>query len=476
GSHVAAAAIRAAGGRYGKRAVVVCGKGNNGGDGFVAARVLAAAGMRVRCFAVADVERMAGAAGENLETWRAAGGTVERLDPAAFEVADVVIDAIFGTGFSGRPEGDAARAIELINDCSAPVVAVDIPSGIDGATGAIEGTSVRADTTTTMGAIKVGLAIGAGAAAAGRIEIADIGIPITEVPPLALVETSDVARRLPRRPPDAHKRSSGTVAVLAGSDQMTGAAVLAVRGALRMGAGYANLGCTENVRVVAAARLPEALTQVVSDGPVLGPEALERFKGMLERADALAVGPGIGTGTDQRELVERILREVEVPVVADADALNVLVDSPDAMRDREAPLIITPHPAELARLLRRSTDDIQADRIGAATEAASRFGCVTTLKGFRTVVAEPSARGAVIPTGGPELATAGTGDVLTGAVAALVAAGLDPFDAGWVAAFVHGAAGSIAASDLSAGGLVAWDVAESLPRAVAAIEGGAEWD
>jgi ADP-dependent NAD(P)H-hydrate dehydratase / NAD(P)H-hydrate epimerase len=472
GRAVARAVLRVGAARYGLRVAIVCGKGNNGGDGFVAARVLAREGASVRCLSVADLSGLQGAAKEQLDAWERVG-RVEPFDPTVLGWADVVVDAIFGTGFKGAAEGDIATVIEAISRVEIPVVAVDIPSGVDGTTGTSRGPAVDADITVTMGAAKVGLMTGDGAARAGAVEVVDIGIPPLGEPAAYVAQTSDVAGVLPVRAPDAHKRSTGTVAVLAGSDQMTGAAALTIRGALRMGAGFANLGATETVRAVVATRSPESLTQVVTDGDVLGPDALVQFKGVLERADALAIGPGIGTGDEQRGLVERVLRGVELPVVADADALNLAAEAPEWLTERSRPLVITPHPAELARLLDGSTDDIQADRVGSARAAAERFGCIVLLKGFRSVVAEPSGRIVVVPTGGPELATAGTGDVLTGAVAALVAAGLEPFEGAWAAAFTHGVAGTIAASDRSRGGVVAWDVAESLPRAATMIRSGA---
>lgn len=475
GRAVARAAIEMAGTRYGTRIAVVCGKGNNGGDGFVTARVLAREGAGVTCMTVGDATSVGGAAKEHLDLWTGSGGRVVPFDASELEDADVVIDAIFGTGFRGTAEGEAAAAIAAINASGAGVIAVDIPSGIDGSTGMAPGPAVEADVTITMAAMKVGLAIGDGVTHSGAVEIADIGMRVPEDVGLAMVQTSDVADVLPERSQDAHKRSSGTVAVLAGWEQMTGAALLTVRGGFRMGAGFSYLGCVEAVRAAAATRLPEALVQVVSDGPILVPESLERFKGVLEKATALVVGPGIATGAEQRELVERILREVELPVVGDADALNVLGEDPDVMSERDAPLIITPHPAELGRLLGRSPADVQKDRIGAVRDAAQRFDCVVVLKGFRTLIAAPG-RAVVNPTGGPELATAGTGDVLAGAIGALAAAGLDPFEAAWAGVFVHGVAGAIAASDAGEGGVVAWDVAERLPRAIGSIRKGVPWD
>jgi NAD(P)H-hydrate epimerase len=261
---------------------------------------------------------------------------------------------------------------------------------------------------------------------------------------------------------------AGAVALLAGSAGMTGAALLAARGAVRMGAGYASMGTTAATEAAKAAVLPEVLSAVVSDGEVLGPEALERFAGVLDAAGALGIGPGLGRGDAQRDLVNAALGEVKQPVVADADALNVLAGDAGALTGRSGATVITPHPGELARLLQTSIGDVQADRLSSARRAAQSFNCVVLLKGHRTVVAEPRGRAVVNPTGTPHLATAGTGDVLTGAIAALLAAGVPAFDAAWAAAFVHGVAGRLAAERLGPG-VLAWDVAESLSPARATV-------
>jgi NAD(P)H-hydrate epimerase len=428
GRALARAAIDLAGGRYGKRALVLCGKGNNGGDGLVAARVLRGEGLAVTCVRLFEGE-----------------------DPPASGF-DVVVDAIFGTGFRGAPEGRVARAIEGLAG-HPRVVAADIPSGVDGATGGVAGVAVNAAVTVAMGAEKLGTALSPGAAHAGRVTVADIGIPVPDAA-THLVEDDDVRGALPARAPDAHKRSGGAVAVLAGSEQTRGAALLTCRGAGRMGAGYVTLVSTPSVVSSATVVAPELLTRAVP-GDVLGPHALDS----VDRFDCLALGPGIGTGDAQRALCERVLLEVDRPVVLDADALNVLAEDIGPMAARHASAVVTPHPAELARLLGLDTKDVVADRLGAARRAAQRLGCVVLAKGHRTIVTDGS-RAVVVPAGGPELATAGTGDVLTGAVAALLAAGVDPFDAAWCAAYVHGVAGSIAGT-----GALAPDVAEALGKA-----------
>ena len=471
GRAVARAVLDVSQRRYGLRVAIVCGKGNNGGDGFVAARALAREGVAVTVLAVGDVDGSEGAAALHLGAWRAEGGAVAPFEVDALEDADVVVDAVFGTGFRGRAEGEAAQALEAMSRMDVPVVAVDIPSGVDGTTGRCEGPCVNADVTVAMGAEKIGTAIGDGAARAGTVVVADIGIPVEDAI-ASLIEPLDVATAIPPRPVDSHKRSSGTVLVLAGSDAMPGAPLLTVRAALRAGSGYVNLATTTAVKAAASESVPEAVIQVVSDDGALGPDAIERAKDLMMKADAIAIGPGMGTGTGQRELVARLLTETGVPVVADADALNVLAEDTSVLEDADAPLVLTPHPAELARLLAASTSDVQNERLAAVTEAARRFGCVVLLKGHRSLIAAPDGTVVVNPSGGPELATAGTGDVLTGACASYLAAGLDPFTATWSSAYVHGAAGALAAASRGSRGVVAWDVAENLGDAADRIVEG----
>jgi ADP-dependent NAD(P)H-hydrate dehydratase / NAD(P)H-hydrate epimerase len=468
GRAVVRAVIRLAGGRYGRRVAVVCGKGNNGGDGFVAARIARREGLAVRCLFVGDRSAVKGAAGHHLALMEWTGVALEEFHADALRDAHVIVDAMFGTGFKGRAQGAAVTAIDSINEAAPPIVAVDIPSGVDGSSGAVEGSAVKATTTVAMAAMKVGTAVGAGAVHSGTIEVVDIGIPVSGER-LWLAESSDVASILPRRRSDSHKRSRGAVALLAGSSGMSGAVVLTARAAVRSGAGYATAGVTAAVEPIVSGAVPEVLTRTVTSEQVLGPDALDEFKPVLERADVLAIGPGLGTGARQTELVIEAIKRIEVPLVIDADGLNVLAGRTDELSARSAPAVITPHPAELARLLECSTDDVQANRLYAVETAAARLNCVVVLKGHRTLVGDPTGKVVVNPTGGPELATAGTGDVLTGIVAALLAGGTDPFLAAVASTFVHGLAGSVAAERIGESGVLAGDVAESVPAAVARL-------
>jgi ADP-dependent NAD(P)H-hydrate dehydratase / NAD(P)H-hydrate epimerase len=460
GRAVARAAIALLAGRYAKRAVVVCGKGNNGGDGLVVARVLHREGLVVTCMSLVPVADLRGDPREHADRARRAGVRIRPFDRGALHEADVAIDAIFGTGFRGAVEGEPGQAIEAINACGAKVVAVDVPSGIDGTTGLIHGPCVDAEVTVTMGAQKLGTALPPGAIRAGRVEVADIGISVGQASAW-MTERHDVRAVLPRRPLDAHKRSVGSVAILGGSAGMSGAPVLAARAAVRAGAGYATLGATGDVEHVASHLVPEVLTAVVTKEETLGPEALEAFSA-LTRANAVAIGPGLGRGKRQGDLVTGALESLDAPVVVDADGLNVLAGATQPLETRTAPAVVTPHPAEMGRLLDIPTSEVVSNRLTVAREAAAKFGCVVLLKGFRTVVADPAGNVVINPTGGPQLATAGTGDVLTGIVAALLASGLAPFEAAWAGAYVHGLAGDISPPD----GTLAWDIAECIPQAL----------
>ena len=468
GRAVARAAIATAGGRYGKRAVVVCGKGNNGGDGFVAARVLASQGMSVVCIDAGEPFEPRSDAGHHFDLMRSRGLSLRSFDAALLDGADVVVDAIFGTGFHGAAEGAVAKTIDAINACEAKVVAVDIPSGVDGTTGAVEGAAVRADRTVAVAAEKFGTALAPGAGFAGALEVVDIGIGVPETR-VCVAEARDVRPLLPQRLPESHKRSNGSVALLAGSTGMSGAALLSAEGAMRAGAGYVTLGSTVEVTRAADVVLPEVLKRELWEGNGMTSVSFARFADVIERSDALAIGPGLRDKEGQRALVRLVLQAVEIPLVADADALNVLAGQTEVLRARTHPTVITPHPGELSRLVERSTAEIQADRLGAALDAAGDLGCVVLLKGFRTVVADPDGRAVVVLAGGPELATAGTGDVLCGVVATLLAQGLEPFEAAWAGAYVHGLAGTIAGRAAGGRGVMAWDVAEAIPEALCAI-------
>ena len=483
GFAVARAALRLAGGSYGRRVLILCGKGNNAGDGLVAARVLAGWG----CFpVVVSLDAPASLSGDALANWgRLRGVRHLRFDPDSLgrELArcDLVIDAIVGTGFRGALSGAAAQAVGALNASGRPVLAVDIPSGVDGATGAVGGPAVRATVTVTMAAAKFGLILHPGSEYAGRVEVADIGIA-TPQPPEAggIPEAADVARALGRRPLDAHKRSVGTVMVVAGSAQMPGAAGLAIRAALRAGAGLVTLA---TVASVAEEVHPGAFEATTLHLPATAAGTIARvaLQAILDRAatvDAVAVGPGLTTQPETAELVRALAAALDVPLVVDADGLNALAADPGILAGRTAPTIITPHPGEASRLLGISSSAVQADRLQAAAMLAARCNAEVILKGYRSIVASPGGRLGVVTTGGPALASGGTGDVLTGVTVALLAAmsvpagrsgaqgaARDPYPAAWAASWIHGRAGDLLGQRYGVRGVLAGD----LPAAVAGV-------
>jgi ADP-dependent NAD(P)H-hydrate dehydratase / NAD(P)H-hydrate epimerase len=478
GFAVARAAVAAAGGVYGRRAVVACGKGNNGGDGLVAARHLDRWGVAVEVFLLA--EPTSGAPSVMRDRLQGAGVRVQEFDRPAFgralDRADVVVDAIFGTGFRGQVGGLHADVIGAINQAWAAVIAVDIPSGVEGDTGAIRGPAVAADVTVTFGAPKAGALLYPGADHAGVVEVADIGFPEDLLRPgdLTLVEPEDVRAWLPVRPPDTHKRRTGVVLVVAGSRRMTGAPRLVAEGAFRTGAGLVTVALPAGILPVVQATTTEATFLPIPEGPAgsVVEAGWDELAERLDAFDALAIGPGLTTDEETPEFVRRMVRQSSVPVVVDADALNAFAGRAGDLGLRRAPAILTPHTGEFARLFGMPAAEVLEDRPGLARKAAAETGCVVVLKGARTVVALPEGQVRVNPTGSPALATGGTGDVLTGAVAALLARGAAPPEAASAAAYIHGLAGEIAAARTGEG-TVASEVARALPEAVRRVEGPA---
>ena len=404
-----------------RRIAAVCGGGANGGDGRIAARILREVGRDV----------------------------VETDDPSN---VDLVLDALFGTGFHGAPRPEAAALIERINACGAPVVAVDLPSGVDASTGETAGAAIEADVTVTFHARKVGLVIAPGRFHAGRIVVADIGL---EAAPTAIVHgTPALLDRVPRRGARDTKFSSGSLLVVGGAPGATSAAVLTATAAMRADAGYVTLAVPADALPVAEALALEPVKRGFEWA-----NAFDSLEADVSRSSALAVGPGLGRSDEARGLVRALLETSSLPAVVDADGLFGLEPVP-----RDAPTILTPHAGELARLLDVESAWVGAHRLEAAARAAERFGAVVLLKGADTIVRAPEGRTVVCDTGPPSLATAGTGDVLTGIVGAFLAKGLDAVDAAAAAAVAHGLA---ARSVPHQAGLVASDVAAALPSVLA---------
>jgi NAD(P)H-hydrate epimerase len=452
------------------RVVVVAGGGNNGGDGWVAARLIRAAGRDARVVALVAPEALAGDAAAVRAQADRAGVPVD--GPGA-EVAagagDVVIDAIFGTGLRRPPEGLFADAIAWIAAArarGARVVAVDVPSGLSADTGRPLGPCVQADRTVTFAFPKRGLVLHPGAGLAGEVTVADIGIPAEAAARIAveceLLAEADVLALLPPRRPDAHKGDAGRLLVVAGSRGKTGAAHLALTGALRGGAGLVTLAARSEVLPLALAGRPEAMSVALAGIGPLGRGDLEPLLAAAKDVDAVALGPGIPRGPETAELLRAFLSGAGKPAVVDADGLNALAEAPGLIGTLGIPLLLTPHPGEMARLCGRSTAEVQADRIALAAAKARDWSATVVLKGARTVVASPGAPPAVVPTGNAGMATGGTGDVLAGLCGALVAGGLSPADAGRVGAWVHGRAGDLAAARFGERGLVAGDLGDAI--------------
>jgi hydroxyethylthiazole kinase-like uncharacterized protein yjeF len=466
------------------RVTVVCGKGNNGGDGLVAARLLRDAGRLVIVVSVAPPQELTGDARTNLE--RLPGDRPVQLDGSAwgdtgadagaraaagesdpFDGASVLVDALLGTGFQGEPRGAVGEAIEAINRAGAAVVSVDVPSGVDASSGVICSSAVGASVTVTFHAAKPGLWIAPGKTQAGEVQVLDIGIPrgAPAKASVGLIESS-VVELLAHREAGGTKFTSGHVVVVGGSRGLTGAPQMAAHAAMRAGAGYVTACVPASQQsVVASAGLVELMTRgLPDDGERFTAEALGGALEAVGRGGALALGPGLGRGGGAVAFARALARETETPMVLDADGLNAHAGRLGELAGRNAATVLTPHAGELGRLLELDSAEIERERLRHVRAAAEQSGAVVVLKGDDTLIAEPTGRVAVSPGASPALATAGTGDVLTGVIAALLAQGLGAFAAAAAAVWLHAAAGREAARRQGgADGVIASDVIAALP-------------
>lgn len=451
--------------------VVVCGKGNNGGDGLVAARWLRHWGYNVAAVVWSSFDDLPGDAATALHAARMAG--VPILMPAqAFEAlqnAALIIDAVLGTGVSGSARGQAAEAIKLINGASRPVLAVDMPSGIGTDTGRVEGPAVRADVTVTFGLPKLGLFQFPGADLAGKMVVVDIGLAAAAVEAeqisTELTRSAMVKEWLPTYSRDAHKGTRGRVLVAAGSRGMTGAGALAGEAALRVGAGLVTVAAPEHSQPVIAAIRPEFMTLAIPESPEGGfaLAAADAFLHRAAKADALAVGPGLGTDAETQQFARAVVAGATAPMVLDADAIKAFAGRPELLADCPVPLVLTPHPGEMAHLLGLSVEAVQADRLSAVRRAADVTKSVVLLKGAYTLIAEPGGEIYINPTGNRALGTGGSGDVLTGIIAGLLAQGLGAAEAAAAGAYMHGMAGDRLAERYGDDGILASELAGELP-------------
>ncbi len=461
-----------------KRGLAVCGKGNNGGDGLAVARLLASEGLHLTVILLCKASDLKGDPAVNLERLPPEVllnevVTEAELDAAAknLDEIDFVIDAVLGTGVSGEISGLPKRAAEIINSIQAPVFAVDIPTGVNTDTGALLGTAVNADFTITLGLPKAGLFIYPGADYAGEITVVEIGIPEDVIAGfsyhLQTIEPSWAADRLPPRPKDTHKVDYGRLLVVAGKTGMMGAAYMVCQGALRAGVGLCTAAVIADDYPILATKLVEGMTRPVSTGPrgTFHPQSIDDMADLLDSATAIAVGPGIGTEPEVVDFLRRLLISYKGPVVIDADGIKNLKGMEDLLKNREVPGVITPHPGEFAALTGMSIEEIQSDRIKAASDLAAKLNAAVALKGVRTVVAEPGGQARINLTGNPGMASGGSGDVLTGIIAGLLAQGFAPFDAAQLGVFLHGLAGDLACAELGEMSLIASDLINYLPKA-----------
>ncbi len=445
---------------------VICGKGNNGGDGLVAARHLAGMGYEVEALLLGSAEELSEDAAANLERF----GAEQVSDDLDERLADsgAVVDAIFGTGFAGAPRGPAAAAIEAINRCGTPVVACDVASGVDASSGEVEDMAVEAAVTVSFHAPKIGHRIAPGKWHTGELRVAPIGIPVgAPTEPVAGVISSSVLSLAPRRGSRSTKFSSGQVTVAGGSRGLTGAVRMASLAAIRAGAGYATVAVPADLEPVFEAAQPEVMSVGCPGGDGrLVPASAKAVLRAFEAAAAGVLGPGLGRDPGSVELAREVLGAIEAPLVLDADGLNAFAGDLDPIAARGAPTVLTPHAGELGRLLGCGSEQVSARRHASVREAARAAGAVVVLKGDDTIVSDGE-RVAVNALSAPALATAGSGDVLSGAIAALLARGLEPFAAACAAVLAHACAGRDAADRIgSAEGVIATDVIDSIPSAL----------
>jgi NAD(P)H-hydrate epimerase len=388
--------------------------------------------------------------------------------------ADLIVDALLGTGARGPASGLTARMIELINATGRPVVALDIPSGAPADGGVPAGPAIRAALTATFAGLKRGVVAGPGAALAGRVQVVPIGIPEDEVGrdiATFLVERADVARLFPDRPREAHKGTYGHVLVVGGSRGKTGAAALAARAAMRTGAGLVTVATAASQQPIVAGLLLESMTEVLPEiaSGAIGVGAVAAVQALAAGRSAVALGPGLGVEAETQEAARQLIEGVARPMVADADALTALAGHLEILRRARGPRCLTPHPGEMARLLGATVADVEGDRIECVRRFATTHGVHLVLKGAASVVGDPDGRVFLNPTGNPGMASGGMGDVLTGMVGALLARRADPGAALQAAVYVHGLAADVAVERLGQEALVASDVIEALPPALRAV-------
>jgi ADP-dependent NAD(P)H-hydrate dehydratase / NAD(P)H-hydrate epimerase len=489
--------VKACPGLNSKRILIFCGRGNNGGDGFVAARYLALRGAKPQILLFSDPEKLKGDAQINYKIAHAMGLPIQTLSTPAsaksylrkITAPDVIVDALFGTGLSKPIGPDFRPMVDWINKASpsAFIAAVDIPSGLMADSAQIPGPVVQAHLTVTFSALKLAHVVPPAADLAGRVVLVPIGspAPLFENPEYRyhIIDPAQVRKALPRRARDSHKGSFGHIFVVAGSRGKSGAALMTGLAALRSGAGLVTLWLPKSLQRSVVGKFPELMTEFIAetDEETLDRAGAEKVLAGLSQADALVLGPGVTTHPSTRRLIWELVRRSPVPVILDADGINAFVPPAEPLRNEEGqPVIITPHPGEMARLIGKKISDVQKNRLETARSCAARYHCYVILKGFQTVIAAPTGDIFINGTGNPGMATGGTGDILAGMVGRFVAAwkhqserdgDLSPADYLSAAVYLHGSAGDLAAEEGSMETLIATDLLTYLPKAINKVLG-----
>ena len=459
---------------------IVCGKGNNGGDGFVIARALAAQGLDVAVYLLAKTAAVKGDAATNLKRLAALNiPLIEVPDEDSFlkikprlARSGLLVDAILGTGLTSDVRGFFKVAIDFINSTGIPVFAVDIPSGLNSDTGQLCGTTIHAQCTATFALAKIGHFAYPGAEYTGRLEIIDIGIPPSVVeavsPKQYLLTAERIRAYFQPRAAETHKGKTGHLLVVAGSTGKTGAAAMTAVSAMRAGAGLVTLGVAESLNPVVAAQVLEVMTTPLPQirSGILGDTALEEIQALTSGKACMAIGPGIGQAQETRSLIEKVIHQIEIPMVIDADGLNNIAGQTGLLKKLKAPAVLTPHPGEMARLIEISPAAVQQNRLVCARDLAVNFGVHVVLKGAATVIAHPNGTAFVNPTGNPGMASGGMGDVLTGVLAGFITQGLSPEAAAHAAVYLHGAAADTLAETIGPIGYLAGEVMNAIPGSI----------
>ncbi len=466
-----------------KKIVIFAGPGNNGGDGFVVARHLYNYGVKVKVFILAPSNKIKGEAGDNLNIINKMGVELIEVETVkleeiqeAIQNSDLIIDAILGTGLHGRVTGLKAKIINLINAAGKEVVAIDVPSGLDADTGKIEGPCIKAAHTITLALPKIGLLLFPGASYTGKVTVEDIGIPAyllkNDKIKTNMVTQEIVKSLLPLRAAYSHKGSFGKVLLLAGSVGMTGAAYLASEAAMRSGAGIVVLGIPRSLNQIMEVKLTEVMTLPLTETKKqsLGEDAEETILKLMKDFSVLAIGPGISRELATQRLVRKIIEKSNIPLVIDADAIYALSKDASLLKKVKVPLVITPHPGEMAKLINKDKNYILDNQLNIARKIAQEFGIVVVLKGARTIVANKEGEAYINVGDNSGMATGGAGDVLTGIICSLVAQGTDSLPAAIAGVYIHGLAGDLARDLKGERGMVAGDILSQVPQAFLNLE------